>query len=115
MRLKTTRPVLVALLAVLGLCGGCPSAPLLPPVPPPGPSIEEPPLGHVVTQAEFDSIALGSSEEALTALVGKPRRNVPLLEEGVRAYVYTAYTAADPSITAEFWIRDGLVVNKVLY
>lgn len=114
MALQTLHRLLAALVAALALLGCTPQA-VLPPAPIPAPGPVEPAAGHVVTEAEFEAVALGTAEAEIMARFGPPVRVVVLAEEQARSYVYRATTAADPTRTAGFWVRDGVVVNRVLY
>lgn len=100
----------LALWAVLGF-GAC----ALPSPTPPAPSPSPVAPGKTVTEADVDSIPLGAAEATVLAAFGPPERRVGLGEEGVEILVYRAFTAADPTRTAEFWIRAGKVTNKFLY
>jgi len=115
---RLSRALLVAFLAL----GGCAQRPfVIPPgpgpspvpvpTPTPSPTIE----GHVVTPAEFEAVALGSTEAALVARFGQPVRIVPLADEGVKSYVYHASLPTDSTRLVSFWFRSGLLVNKVNY
>ena len=88
-----------------------PRPPVVKPVEPPTPPV----TSRVVTEAEFLAFENGAALASIRAKFGEPVRVVRLAEEGVDVYVYRARTPEDPTKTAEFWIKDGVLVNSVLF
>ena len=107
MRLHPVRSLILAFLLLVA-CPGCAQGPVMPPSPEPQPAA-------MVTQVAFDSIPLGATEAEVRARFGPPSLQNTLPEEGVKVLVYPAATVEDNSYSAEFWFRDGALVNKVLY
>lgn len=116
MRRTSTFALIALLLGVLAVpFGGCdrpiiidPPAPTPGPGPGPTPTPQPTPSGHVVTVAEFEGIALGTSEADLVAAFGQPFRKSAIGQPGTSAFLYLS----TESLIAEFWILNGRVVNK---
>jgi hypothetical protein len=91
-----------------------PPTPYPTPTPQPGP-VEPQPTGRVLTEAEVDGVALGTTEADLVSRFGRPMAATRLDSQNAVAFVYAAKTVNDPTRFAEFWLRGGVVVHKVVY
>jgi len=120
-------PAMMALLAFcipILLVVGCATKPYVPPpspdpvpVPTPGPTpvpVPPPaPAGRVLTVAEYDGVEVGKTQEtAILAAYGAPWRRTSIGTPGTSALLYFAKDPEGRDRVAEFWVRDGVVVNK---
>jgi len=114
--------------AFLGLtlvaCGLTPRPPEPPPAPfPPAPIVEPAPapqphpapIGRLLTEAEVMGIPLGAPEAAVVQAFGKPADVLPTNSAGVRVLMYPARLGEDTTRTAEFWLVNGKVTNRLVY
>lgn len=115
---------------LLAGCGGCVGPTPLPPIPTPPPipvppdpeptpipptptPPPEPPTGHIVTVAEYDAVVKDvTTGDQILERFGAPRVQNPIGLPGTTALVYDAIGPNGEARMAEFWIRDGKVINK---
>lgn len=117
------RTLLLPLALLAALAAGCgTTAPVIPPAPGPAPVVDPAPPtpgpvreGRVLTEAEANSVAMGTGEAAIRDRFGPPVRVLALPAEGVRMLVYHASTPSDPTRFAEFWLTDGRLTRTVVY
>lgn len=112
------------MLGVVPGCGGLPyvPGPTPPPIPTPTPEPTptpqpDPPMptptAHTVTPAEYDAVVVNvTTEQEIIERFGSPLRRSPIYTPGTVALVYPATDAAGASLAAEFWVLNGVVINK---